>query len=153
MGAKKKKTGGKGKAATSGKVLGVGGVFFRSLDPAHLGQWYQDTLGLAIEAWGDTRGTSFAPADMPPSAFTVWSAFAQDTEYFGPSGQGFMINLVVDDLDGALQNVRRAGGTVLPEREEADFGRFGWFEDPDGNRVELWEPPATMPDGLEAPDE
>ena len=60
-----------------------------------------------------------------------------------------MINLVVDDLDRALANVREGGGTVLPEREEADFGRFGWFEDPDGNRVELWEPPETIPDDLQ----
>ena len=84
---------------------------------------------------------------MPRNAFTVWSAFAEDTEYFGPPSQGYMINLVVDDLDQALENVRRGGGTVLPEREEADFGRFGWFEDPEGHRVELWEPPESLPEG------
>lgn len=134
------------KDGKEGKVLGVGGVFFRAKDPARLGEWYRAVLGLAIESWGDTRGTSFAPADMPTNAFTVWSAFAEDTEYFGPSGQGFMINLVVDDLDRALENVNRGGGTVMPEREEADFGRFGWFEDPEGNRVELWEPPETLPE-------
>lgn len=131
---------------SKGRALGVGGVFFRAADPARLGSWYKATLGIAIEAWGETRGASFAPADMPPNSFTVWSAFAQDTEYFGESGQGFMINLVVDDLDAALERVKRAGGAVMPEREEADFGRFGWFEDPEGNRVELWEPPETMPD-------
>lgn len=135
-----------------GKVLGVGGVFFRAQDPARLGDWYKAVLGLAIEAWGDTRGTSFAPADMPKNAFTVWSAFNRDTEYFGPSGQDFMINLVVDDLDQALNRVARGGGTVLEEREEADFGRFGWFVDPEGNRVELWEPPEELPDDVDGED-
>ena len=135
-------------ATSKGRVLGVGGVFFRSPDPAKLGAWYQETLGLGVEAWGDTRGTSFAPADMPPNAFTVWSAFAKSTEYFGDPQQAFMINLVVDDLDLALARVRGAGAEVLEEREEADFGRFGWFVDPDGNRVELWEPPSELPEDL-----
>ena len=85
---------------------------------------------------------------MPPNAFTVWSAFSKDTEYFVDSGQGYMINLVVDDLDAALERVRRAGGQVLDDREEADFGRFGWFVDPDGNRVELWEPPTELPEAM-----
>jgi predicted enzyme related to lactoylglutathione lyase len=125
----------------TGRVLGVGGIFFRSKDPARLAAWYSENLGLNTEAWGSTHGTSFAPADMPPSGFTVWSAFAAKTEYFGNSGQGHMINLVVDDLDAALLNVEASGAEVLEAREEHDFGRFGWFVDPDGNRVELWEPP------------
>jgi predicted enzyme related to lactoylglutathione lyase len=133
-------------AKSKGRVLGVGGVFFRSPDPAKLAAWYQQALGIAVESWGDTQGTSFSPAEMPPNAFTVWSVFSENTEYFGPSGQGFMINLVVDDLDAALKRVALAGGEVLPNREDADFGHFGWFVDPDGNRVELWEPPAQMPD-------
>jgi predicted enzyme related to lactoylglutathione lyase len=124
-----------------GRALGVGGVFFKSKNPARLGKWYADTLGLKIENWGNTHGTSFSPTDMPPAAFTVWSAFAANTKYFGDSGQGHMINLVVDDLDAALENVSAGGGSVLDDREDDDFGRFGWFVDPDGNRVELWEPP------------
>jgi predicted enzyme related to lactoylglutathione lyase len=127
--------------SAAGHVLGVGGVFFRSSDPARLGTWYQEHLGFQMEEWGDTRGTSFAPAAMPSTSFTVWSAFAAKTEYFGPSGQGYMINLVVDNLDAALNNVAEGGAEVLEEREDHDFGRFGWFIDPDGNRVELWEPP------------
>ncbi len=125
----------------AGRVLGVGGVFFRSPDPARLGRWYADHLGIAIESWGTTRGASFFPADLPESAFTVWSIFAADTEYFGRPEQGFMLNLIVDDLDAALKNVADGGAEVLPEREEQDYGRFGWFVDPDGNRVELWQPP------------
>lgn len=125
----------------SGRVLGVGGVFFRSGNPASLGEWYSKHLSFDVEAWGDTRGSSFLPADMPENSFTVWSAFSSDTTYFGDSGQAYMINLVVDNLDEALENVRAGGGIVLDDREEHDFGRFGWFVDPDGNRVELWEPP------------
>ena len=132
-----------------GKVLGVGGVFFRSPDPGQLADWYRETLGLEIENWGATHGTSFSPEAMPPHSFTVWSAFAADTEYFGDRRQSFMINLVVDDLDAALANVRAAGGKVIPEKEEHDFGRFGWIVDPDGNRVELWEPPEEMPEVTE----
>jgi len=127
--------------SVKGRVLGIGGVFFRSPDPARLASWYAENLGLQIENWGKTHGTSFSPGDMPPTSFTVWSAFAADTEYFGSSGQGHMINLVVDDLDAALANVQAGGAEVLEEREEHDFGKFGWFIDPDGNRVELWEPP------------
>jgi len=126
---------------SEGRVLGVGGVFFRSADPAALGDWYARHLGFDIEALGDSRGASFRPADMPPAAFTVWGAFARDTEYFGAPAQAYMINLVVDDLDAALDNVAAGGAEVLAEREEHDYGRFGWFVDPDGNRVELWQPP------------
>ena len=130
----------------TGRVLGVGGVFFRSPDPARLAGWYRETLGLATESWGATHGTSFAPEAMPANSFTVWSTFASDTDYFGDLRQSFMINLVVDDLDAALDKVRDAGGKVSPEKEEHDFGRFGWFVDPDGNRVELWEPPEKIPE-------
>jgi predicted enzyme related to lactoylglutathione lyase len=124
-----------------GRALGVGGIFFRSPDPVRLAAWYVEHLGFDVESWGDTRGSSFTPAEMPSNAFTVWGAFAADTAYFGDSGQAFMINLVVDDLEAALENVAAGGATVLDDREEHDFGRFGWFVDPDGNRVELWQPP------------
>jgi len=137
-----------GKEAT-GKALGIGGVFFRSPDPGRLANWYRETLGLETEAWGTTHGTSFSPKSMPANAFTVWSTFADDTEYFGKRQQSFMINLVVDDLNLALANVRAAGGEVIPEKEDDDYGRFGWIVDPDGNRVELWEPPEKIPEKTE----
>jgi predicted enzyme related to lactoylglutathione lyase len=132
-----------------GRVLGVGGVFFRSADPGRLAKWYQQALGIVTEAWGTTHGTSFSPEAMPANSFTVWSTFASDTEYFGDPRQSYMINLVVDNLDAALENVRAAGGDVIPEKEEHDYGRFGWIVDPDGNRVELWEPPEKMPETTE----
>jgi predicted enzyme related to lactoylglutathione lyase len=135
----------------TGRALGVGGVFFRSENPAVLAAWYQEHLGLDVDDWGGTSGTSFAPADMPPNSFTVWGAFPAATEYFGDARQAFMLNFVVDDLDAALANVAAGGAQVVPEKEEHDYGRFGWFEDPEGNRVELWEPPAELPAEEAAP--
>ena len=134
-----------GPAFGEGKALGIGGVFFRSADPASLAAWYSRFLGINMESWGSTRGTSFVPGDMPEHAFTVWSMFPKDTEYFGNPSQAFMFNLVVDNLDKALQRVALGGAEILQEREEQDYGRFGWFVDPDGNRVELWEPPTEIP--------
>ena len=129
-----------------GVALGVGGVFFRAEHPERLAQWYQEHLGLDVQDWGGTSGASFSPATMPASAFTVWGAFPEDTAYFGDPRQGFMVNLVVDDLDAALANVEEGGAKVIPEREDHDYGRFGWFVDPAGQRVELWEPPRTLPE-------
>ena len=117
-------------------VLGIGGVFFRSTDPEGLGEWYKRWLGVPVEhPWG----ASFQPADLPDKAFGVWAPFKQDTTYFAPE-KSFMLNLVVDDLDGALAQVAEGGAEVVGEIEEMEYGRFGWFIDPDGNKVELWEP-------------
>jgi len=132
-------------APSEGRVLGVGGIFFRSPDPAALAAWYSRYLGLKMESWGSTQGTSFGPAEMPENAFTVWSVFPEDSEYLGDRNQSFMFNLVVDNLEKALRRVALGGAEVLPEQEDQDFGKFGWFIDPDGNRVELWEPPAATP--------
>jgi len=121
--------------------VGVGGVFFRSPDPRRLGEWYAEHLGMNIESWGTVFGIGFAPSEMPSHGHTVWSVFPAETEYFGDSGQGHMINLVVDDIEAALENVAAGGAEIIPQREDHDFGKFGWFVDPDGNRVELWQPP------------
>ncbi len=125
------------------KVVGLGGVFFRCDDNDKTGAWYRDTLGIALQEYG---GASFKHADVakrwPAGAYTVWGPFARDTTYFDPSTSEFMINLMVDDLDGALSQVAAAGGQVVGDVESHDFGRFGWFVDPDGRKVELWEPVA-----------
>jgi len=119
------------------KVLGVGGVFFKSPDPQKLGAWYQKWLGVPVE---DPYGASFPPTSMPTAGFTAWAPFKADTHYFEPCPREFMFNLVVDDLDEALDQVRQGGAHVVGEVEECEYGRFGWFLDPDGNKVELWEP-------------
>ena len=121
------------------KVLGLGGLFFKSPDPAKLLTWYAQWLGV-----GDGKASiEFQRAAMPANSFTVWSPFPANTDYFAPSGRAFMFNLIVDDLDGALGQVHTGGAQVIGEIEEHEYGRFGWFIDPDGNKVELWEPPKT----------
>ena len=122
------------------KVQGVGGIFFTSPDPARLRAWYAQWLGVP----GDESGAMFAPAAMPAGAVTVFSVFKSDTTYFAPATRGFMFNLVVDDLDGALAQVRQGGAQVIGS-ESHDYGRFGWFVDPDGNKVELWQVPPAVP--------
>ncbi len=124
------------------KVVGLGGVFFKAADPEALGAWYAQWLGVPVQ---HPYGASFLPGDVPAGGCSVWAPFAADTAYFQPSPQAFMVNLMVDDLDGALAQVAEGGAQVLPDRQEAEYGRFGWFIDPEGNKVELWEPPAGLP--------
>jgi len=125
------------------KVLGLGGVFFRSKNPSALGQWYRDVLGLDMQGWG---GTFITPEGMAahPGAGTVFAPFKQDTTYFEPSTKDFMINLAVDDLDGILAACAKHGveAKVLPD--EAN-GRFAHILDPEGTKIELWEPKAMTP--------
>ncbi len=123
------------------KVTGIGGVFFKSNDPDALFAWYETHLGL------DRRAGGFADfpwrhADDPNrTGRTVWSLFPKDSEYFGPTNSAFMINYIVDDIDGLLEALRAAGAQVDDRREDSEYGRFAWVTDPEGNRLELWEPP------------
>ncbi len=125
------------------KVLGIGGIFFKSKDPKTLGEWYQKWLGFPVE---HPYGATFKPDAVPPGGFAVWCPFANDTAYFDPGGRSYMFNLMVDDLDGVLALVTEGGGEIAGEVEESEFGRFGWFLDPDGNKVELWQPPGPIAD-------
>lgn len=123
------------------KITGIGGVFFKSPDPKALGDWYRQHLGLDVQDWGGTHFAWRAHEDPSRENFTVWGPFSQDTGYFDPSERPFMVNLIVDDLDGMLRQLRDAGVTVDEHVEDSEFGRFGWFMDPDGTRIELWQPP------------
>ena len=122
------------------KVLGVGGIFFKSADPEKLYQWYERWLGFRAEPGS---GFTFSPQDMPKDSVTVWSAFESTTDYFAPSANEYMFNLIVDDVRGALSQVKEGGAEIVGEIQEYEFGKFGWFMDPDGNKVELWELPAS----------
>ncbi len=119
-----------------GKVIGLGGIFFKSHDPAALAAWYQKHLGLQVDDWGGVRFNE----DEGRPGYTLWSAFADDTDYFAPSAQPFMVNFRVDDLDALLAQLRAAGVEVDERIEDSEFGRFGWIMDPEGRRVELWQP-------------
>lgn len=120
------------------RVTGLGGIFFKSRDPTALAAWYAEHLGLSVDDWGGVRFDE----DEGRAGYTLWSAFAADTTYFAPSTQSFMVNFRVDDLDALLAQLRAAGVEVDPRIEESEFGRFGWIMDPDGTRIELWQPPA-----------
>lgn len=123
------------------RVRGIGGIFFKSKDPKALSRWYAEHLGVPSETWG---GAMFKWRDHEgegQDAYTLWSPFSADTKYFEPSPAPFMINFRVDDLDRMLEQLRRNGIPVDERREESEFGRFGWVMDPEGNRIELWEPP------------
>ncbi|MFL6214882.1 MAG: VOC family protein [Blastocatellia bacterium] len=119
------------------KVLGIGGVFFKSPDPEKLYEWYERWLGFRADP---QSGIGFQPQSMPKNSMTVWSAFKSSTDYFAPSAKEYMFNLIVDDLREALDQVKEGGGQIVGEAEEHEYGKFGWFIDPDGNKVELWEP-------------
>jgi predicted enzyme related to lactoylglutathione lyase len=117
------------------RVLGIGGVFFKASDPKALGAWYAKHLGVPVD-------DSFGGAMFSGEGQTVWSPFAADTKYFAPSEKPFMFNFRVTDLRAMLAQLREAGVTVDDKIEDSEFGAFGWFMDPEGNRVELWQPPA-----------
>ncbi|MBU2916578.1 VOC family protein [Psychrosphaera sp. F3M07] len=118
------------------KVLGLGGVFFKAKDTKKLSDWYHDVLGIDMGEYG----ASFKPESMPEKGYTAFSLFKQETEYFAPSKQEYMINFVVDDLLGLLIKIEANGGVICGKPEEYDYGKFGWFLDPEGNKVELWQP-------------
>jgi predicted enzyme related to lactoylglutathione lyase len=123
------------------KVKGIGGVFFQSDDPERLYAWYEKHLGLRRNPGGPVVFPWRQADDPDKPGMTVWSLFPRGTDYFGPTGPAFMVNYIVDDLDGLLEDLRAAGAQVDDRREESEYGRFAWVTDPEGNRIELWEPP------------
>ena len=127
------------------RVTGIGGVFFRSKDPSAISAWYKEHLGVPV---GDEGYATFPwrEADEPHRpGLTTWTAFEAGTDHFGKPTQQWMVNYRVDDLDALLEELQRAGVEIVPHREEYEFGKFAWIVDPDGNRVELWEPPNDEP--------
>jgi predicted enzyme related to lactoylglutathione lyase len=127
------------------RVTGIGGVFFKSPNPKALTAWYAEHLGIQLNDWG---GAAFDWSDeVPPTTgTTAWSIFPETTKHFGPGPQTAMINYRVDDLDGLLAKLEASGVAIDPKREDAGYGRFAWITDPDGNRVELWQPLVETPE-------
>jgi predicted enzyme related to lactoylglutathione lyase len=119
------------------KAVGVGGVFFKSRDPKTLAAWYAEHLGIV------SMDGSTLMFDGPESTgMTLFAPFKQDTNYFGDGPQAFMMNFRVDDLDALLVNLADARVRVDPKRQDEGYGKFAWIWDPEGNRIELWQPAA-----------
>ncbi|MBW4888838.1 VOC family protein [Mucilaginibacter sp. HMF5004] len=120
------------------KVTGIGGVFFKCKDVATVNNWYQKHLGFNTSAYG----TNFEWRDVTDpekKGTTVWSPFASDTKYFEPSQKEFMLNLVVDNLEELLTQLKAEGVTIVGEMQVYDYGKFAHIIDPEGNKIELWE--------------
>jgi predicted enzyme related to lactoylglutathione lyase len=117
------------------KAIGVGGVFLKARDPKGLAAWYARNLGITQSEDGSLLFDMYSPPGM-----TLFAHFPQDTKYFGEGTQQAMVNFRVDDLDKLLERLAAASVVIDPNRMEFSYGRFAWIEDPEGNRVELWEP-------------
>lgn len=123
------------------RVTGIGGIFFKAKDAPALQAWYKQHLGIDVQAWG---GTAFSWADKegkPTGGTTIWSIGSQDGDAFAPSSAPFMINYRVDDLHGLVKLLKEEGCNVLDKIDESEYGKFAWVIDPEGNKVELWQPP------------
>jgi catechol 2,3-dioxygenase-like lactoylglutathione lyase family enzyme len=124
------------------RVTGIGGIFFKSKDPKALGAWYKAHLGIEVEEWGGFAFRWKTPSNPEGTGTTVWSPFGADTTYFAPSSAPFMVNYRVEDLHALLAALRAEGVEVQDKVEESEYGKFGWVMDPEGNKLELWQPPA-----------
>ncbi len=129
------------------RVTGIGGIFFKARDKDALLAWYRDHLGIDVQEWGGTTFRWQTPGSPEPDGATVWSVFPANTKQFLPSDAPFMINYRVKDLTALLAALRAEGCNVDERTESSEYGKFGWVLDPEGNRVELWEPPAGAPPG------
>jgi predicted enzyme related to lactoylglutathione lyase len=124
-------------ASSVGHVTGIGGVVVVSKHPHALAAWYRDVLGISLESWGGAMFRYNVPGHPP---YTVWSAFSKGAKEFAHSRGDFMLNLSVDNLD-ALCSHLHAKGIAIYERESTPYGKFASVVDPDGTKIELWEPP------------
>ena len=122
------------------KVTGIGGVFFKAKDPQALQAWYRDHLGIDVQVWGGAVFEHGRADRATTTAATAWRIAPLDDESFAPSSAPFMINYLVDDLTGLLVKLRADGCDVVGEFDEAEQGKFAWVIDPEGNKIELWQP-------------
>jgi len=122
-----------------GRIIGIGGIFFKSDNKQQMQDWYAKNLGFADSGYGVTL--PWREQDNPEKEqMTIWSIFNGDTKYFEPSQASFMVNYIVDDLDALLARLEKEGVRIDPKRQDESYGRFAWIYDPDGNKIELWQP-------------
>lgn len=130
------------------KVTGLGGIFFKSKNPKQTMQWYAQHLGMQMDDYGHMF--AWKPMDASEeTGLTQWSVFKEDTDYFAPAEQSFMINYRVADLEALLQELKQAGVVQVGDMQVEPYGKFAWVLDPDGQKIELWEPinPETLTEG------
>ncbi len=124
------------------RVTGIGGIFIKAEHPGRLYEWYEKHLGIVSGPNGQGAMLHWREDENPERrGMTVWALFEKNSKYFEPSPAPFMLNYRVDDLDALLEALRAEGVEIDPKREDHEYGRFAWITDPEGNKIELWEPP------------
>jgi len=132
------------KTEQRGRILGIGGIFFKSANRDQMREWYSKHLGIADKGQGAML--PWREHDDPQKEHvTVWTVFPATTKYLDPSPAQFMINYIVDDMDALLDRLKQEGVKIDPKRMDEAYGRFAWIYDSDGNKIELWQPPAAKP--------
>ncbi len=123
------------------RVTGIGGIFFQARDPVALQAWYKKHLGIDVQQWGGAAFPWTDDSGNPTYGTTAWSIGAAGSDHFSPGTSTFMVNYRVDDLNAMLRALRDEGCKVLEKTDDSEYGKFGWVMDPEGNKVELWQPP------------
>jgi len=123
------------------RVTGIRGIFMSANDPKALRDWYKKHLGIDVQDWGGAAFTWTDSDGNPTSGTTIWSVGPADGKHFAPSKSTFMVNYRVEDLEVLLKALRAEGCNVLDKADDSEYGKFGWVIDPEGNKVELWQPP------------
>jgi predicted enzyme related to lactoylglutathione lyase len=123
------------------RVTGIGGVFFKARDATALRSWYQKHLGIDVQSWGGAAFTWSDAEGKPAPGMTVWCINGDGGASYAPGKASFMVNYRVADLQALLKALKEEGCDVLDKVDESEYGKFGWVMDPEGNKVELWEPP------------
>ena len=124
------------------RATGIGGVFFKANDPKALQAWYKQHIGVDVQAWGGAKFDWTDADGKPVGGTTAWNIASQESKQFDPSPASFMVNYRVHDLHALINVLKEEGCNVLEKVDESEYGKFGWVIDPEGNKVELWEPPA-----------
>lgn len=123
------------------RVTGIGGIFFHAKDPKSLCAWYKQHLGIDVQEWGGAAFSWTDDSGTPVGGTTVWSIGSDKSDHFAPSKSPFMINYRVADLHALVKLLKEEGCNVLEKIDESEYGKFAWVIDPEGNKVELWQPP------------
>jgi len=122
------------------RVTGIGGIFFKAKDPPALQAWYREHLGIDVQVWGGASFDSVDAEGKPTGGTTAWAVFPEAGDQFAPGTASFMVNYRVDDLHALVAALKAEGCNVLDRIDDSEYGKFAWVIDPEGNKVELWQP-------------